>query len=112
MRADIAFYKLAIKEGMDIDPQILVDLEAKLKAFTTRDRTYTGNGRAFTSDGRRFATYETGGLFDAAHRGMANGRKLNAIVRVKYDNDPQKLAAWTVASHLEKAPKAAAAPTP
>lgn len=47
----------------------------------------------------------TGGLIDAAQRGMTNARKLNAIVRIKYQNNPQKLAAWTVASHLDRAPK-------
>ena len=54
----------------------------------------------------------TAGVIDAARRGMANSRKLNAIVRIKYDNQPQKLAAWTVASHLEKAPKKKATPPP
>ena len=47
----------------------------------------------------------TGGLIDAARRGMNNSRKLDAIVRIKYTNNPQKLAAWTVASHLDRAPK-------
>ena len=47
----------------------------------------------------------TGGLKDAAKRGMKNGDKLNNIVRIKYKDDPQQLAAWTVASHLEKPPK-------
>lgn len=49
----------------------------------------------------------TAGLIDAARRGMNNSRKLDAIVRIKYQNNPQKLAAWTVASHLEGAPKRA-----
>lgn len=53
----------------------------------------------------------TGGLLDAAQRGMANSRKMDAIVRIKYAENPQKLAAWTVAAHLERAPKPKA-PTP
>lgn len=32
-------------------------------------------------------------------------RKLNAIVRNKYADNPRKLAAWNIASHLEAAPK-------
>jgi len=47
----------------------------------------------------------TGGLLDAAQRGMANSRKLDAIVRIKYASNAQKLAAWTVAAHLDRAPK-------
>lgn len=56
----------------------------------------------------------TGGLFDAARRGMNLSRKLNSIVRIKYADNPAKLAAWTVASHLERAPqkKPSPAPTP
>lgn len=50
----------------------------------------------------------TAGLMDAARRGTDNSRRLDAIVRIKYNADPQKLAAWTVASHLERAPKSAA----
>lgn len=34
-------------------------------------------------------------------------RRLNAIVRNKFDGNPQKLAAWEIASHLEAAPKRA-----
>jgi len=61
------------------------------------------NAHADTSTEQRAGA--TGGLIDAARRGMANSRKLDAIVRIKYANNPQKLAAWTVASHLERPPK-------
>jgi hypothetical protein len=54
----------------------------------------------------------TGGLDDAAKRGMDVSRKLNSIVRIKYADMPQKLASWTVASHLERAPTAQAATDP
>ena len=33
------------------------------------------------------------------------GRKANNIVLNKYEDDPEKLAAWTIASHLRAAPK-------
>ena len=46
-------------------------------------------------------------------------RQLNVVVRTvdgigrnKYASDPGKLAAWLSASHVEKAPKKKAAPTP
>ena len=71
------------------------------------------NAQADTSVEQRAGA--TGGLTDAARRGMANSRKLDAVVRIKYANNPQKLAAWTVASHLDKAPKSKEtqpAPTP
>lgn len=54
----------------------------------------------------------TGGLIDAAKRGMKNSGKLDSVVRIKYADNPQKLAAWTVASHLERAPKTEKPPTP
>lgn len=54
----------------------------------------------------------TAGLIDAARRGMANSRRADAIVRIKYSNNPNKLAAWTTASHVERAPKAKPTPTP
>lgn len=47
----------------------------------------------------------TGGLTDAAKRGMENSRRLDRVVRNVYKNNPRKLAAWIIASHLEAAPK-------
>lgn len=47
----------------------------------------------------------TGGMVAEFSVGGKFGTKLNGIVENKYDNNPQKLAAWRVASHLEKAPK-------
>ena len=49
----------------------------------------------------------TGGLLDAARRGMDVSRKLDSIVKIKYQSNPQKLAAWRVASHLERDPQTA-----
>lgn len=81
----------------------LADLQALITAF---DEAGTS---ADSGEAERAAA--TGGLTDAARRGMANSRKLNAIVRIKYQNNPQKLAAWTVASHLDRAPKKPKPPT-
>lgn len=48
------------------------------------------------------ATAEIGA---AVRRGMVAVRILNGVVRNRYRNDVGKLAAWTSASHIEKAPK-------
>jgi hypothetical protein len=47
----------------------------------------------------------TGGLSDTIRKGMSISRRLDAIVRIKYQNSAAKLAAWTTASHLERAPE-------
>lgn len=44
--------------------------------------------------------------------GMVMVHILDGIVKNKYSNDPGKLAAWISASHVEKAPKKKAPPTP
>ncbi|HVE56554.1 MAG TPA: hypothetical protein VNB22_06975 [Pyrinomonadaceae bacterium] len=47
----------------------------------------------------------TGGLTAAFQEAGILSRRLNAIVQNKYIDNPQKLAAWSIASHLEAAPK-------
>lgn len=46
----------------------------------------------------------TGALPDAYHTAAKASRKLEGIVKIKYDDDPQKLAQWKIASHLEAPP--------
>ena len=49
---------------------------------------------------------EAVGTLDALFREMmALSAQRSALVKLKYRNNPGKLAAWTVASHLEAAPK-------
>ena len=48
----------------------------------------------------------TGGLMDAFKTAGKLSNKLNAVVLNKYSSNPQKLAAWAVASHLESPPRA------
>lgn len=49
---------------------------------------------------------EAVGALDALFREMMSlSRKRSAIVKLKYRNNAGKLAAWTVASHLDRAPK-------
>lgn len=82
----------------------LDDLQAAIVAVETAAQSADSNV------GQRAAA--TGGLFDAARRGLFLSRKLNSIVRIKYADNPAKLSAWTVASHLERAPtRTAANPT-
>ena len=53
----------------------------------------------------------TSKLTDWIVQGMRAHRILDGIVRIKYANNVGKLAAWTTASHIERAPKPAT-PTP
>ena len=43
---------------------------------------------------------------------MSISRQRDAIVLLKYNTNPGKLAAWAIASHLDKAPKPTPPPTP
>lgn len=47
----------------------------------------------------------TGALDDAFREAGKYSRKLDGIVENKYDDNPQKLAEWKIASHLQSAPK-------
>lgn len=49
---------------------------------------------------------------DTIDRGVEIVRKLKDIMRLKYADDPVALAEWTRASHVEKAPRRSAAPSP
>lgn len=44
----------------------------------------------------------TGGLADNAHQAAIALHVLDTVVRNQYKNDAQKLAEWTIASHVEK----------
>lgn len=47
----------------------------------------------------------TGGMNDAMRKMMDYSRRRDKRVRMKYRKNPAKLAAWAVASHLDRAPK-------
>lgn len=61
------------------------------------------------TDERVAATAEIGA---SSRRSMIALRILDAVMRNKYAGDAGKLAAWLSASHIEKAPKSKAPPTP
>lgn len=46
-----------------------------------------------------------GALKEEFRKGNRLGAKLDGIVKIKYDDDPDKLAAWLIASHLRAADK-------
>ena len=54
----------------------------------------------------------TGGMNASFRTAMALSARRAKRVKMKYRDNPAKLAAWTVASHLDRAPKKAAPPTP
>jgi len=51
-------------------------------------------------------------LDDALARGVESVRKLTSLMKVKYANNPGKLAEWMAASHIERAPRRAKAEAP
>lgn len=91
-----------IEYGLEAD--FLEDLQATMTAVKNRA------SEADSAEGLQ--TGATGGLIDALPRGMDVSRKLDAIVKIKYRNNPSMLAAWTTASHLERAPVRAKEPAP
>jgi hypothetical protein len=84
-----------IEYGLDAD--FLTDLH------DTIDHVRNRSSQADSAQGQQ--TTATGGLTYAIGRGMDVSRKLDAIVKIKYRNNPAKLSAWAVASHLERAPQ-------
>lgn len=51
-------------------------------------------------------------LDDALGRGVEAVRKLTSLMKVKYTNNPGKLAEWTAATHIERAPRRTRTNTP
>jgi hypothetical protein len=51
-------------------------------------------------------------LDDALARGVEIVRKLTSLMKVKYANNPGKLAEWAAATHIERAPRRARPTTP
>ncbi len=51
-------------------------------------------------------------LDDALARGVEIVRKLTSLMKVRYANNPGKLAEWAAATHIERAPRRRRTPTP
>jgi len=54
----------------------------------------------------------TGGMIESFRKAMALSSRRDKRIRMKYRDNAAKLAAWTVASHLNRAPKNAKKPEP
>lgn len=89
-----------IEYGLDAD--FLVELRELITQIETRVAQSDSAG-----DTRAEAT---GGIAHAIQRRLELSRKLDSIVKIKYRRDPAKLAAWAVASHLERDPQPKKAP--
>lgn len=62
--------------------------------------------------GRRLHITATAAIEEAIQRGMKIVRRLDAIVRNVFRDDPAKLAAWEHARHFERTPRRKAATPP
>lgn len=91
-----------IAYGMPTD--FLADLLADIETFEAALGT---TGEAV--DSHVEATAE---IDEAIRRGMIAKRILDGVVKNIYRNNAGKFAAWTSASHIEKAPKKEASPAP
>ncbi len=75
----------------------LEDLQADINAF---EQAVSGKG---ASTGEKISA--TASIGDAVQNGLEALRRLRAVVPNKYRDNPTKLAAWTSASHVERAAK-------
>jgi len=85
----------------EMPSDFLADLQADIAAVET----------AISQQGSGVGSHVAAGaaIDDTISRGNDLVRKLDAIVRNKYANNPAALAEWTSASHTERAPRRAAA---
>ncbi|MBS1795335.1 MAG: hypothetical protein JSS81_15875 [Acidobacteria bacterium] len=79
-----------------LPPEAIDNLLLIRDAFQTASLAYES-----TKTGRAEAV---GGMVDAFRKIMEYSKRRGRSVRLKYRNNPAKLAAWAVASHLERAP--------
>ncbi len=95
-----AFEQQFIDVGLDVDFRAAL-IVAKNDFQTARDE----------ADSAAEEHGEAVGALDALMRElMAHSRQRAAMVKLKYKNNPGKLAAWAIASHLDSAPKSAPKP--
>ena len=87
-----------------LDRNFIADLTAAADAF---ENSMAAPETAVAE--RVAATAEIGA---SIRRAMIAHRIVVAVMKVKYANNPGKLAAWLSASHIEKAPKRTPPPTP
>jgi hypothetical protein len=84
--------------------EFLTDLNADIIAY--EEMITAGNAA------RSAGVAATAAIDEAIEKGMTALRRIEAVVRNKYSNNAEKLAAWTSAAHVERAPRAPKPPTP
>lgn len=87
-----------------LDRNFIADLAAAADAF---ENSMPATSTAVTE--RVAATADIGA---SIRRAMVAHRIVVAVMKIKYANNPGKLAAWLSASHIEKAPRRTPPPTP
>lgn len=90
-----AFEASFIEYGLPAD--FLEDLNADIAAFETAINAQ--------ESGRRGHVTATAAIDEIIERGMKIVRRLDAIVRNRFRDDPARLAAWLSARHVERAPR-------
>ena len=88
----------------ELPADFLDDLNADIAAFET------AMGSQSSGVGQRVAAGAA--IDDLVEQGNAAVRKLDALVKNKYTNNPAVLAQWTSASHTERGPRHSAPQTP
>lgn len=91
--------------GVGLPADFLTQLDAHISDYETAISAKTSGLKAQAG--------ATGGIEDTAHKAAIALHVLNTVVRNTYKNDPQKLAEWVVASHVERhtpVPRAKPAP--
>lgn len=97
-----AFYTAAAPyQGQFEEYDLPADFREDLTALITQiEQTQTA-----ADIGKEQTGGATGGIVATLREAGKQSRKLGAIVKNKYYNNPQKLAGWAIASHLEAAPQ-------
>ena len=83
---------------------LVADLQAQLQAVGTASGTH--------EQSREQGVVSTAQIANLVHEGKKQRNYLDAIFRVVYANNPEKLGAWISASHVEHDPHHASTPAP
>jgi hypothetical protein len=92
-QTDAAAFSAALI-GLGLPADFITHLGADITAFET---AVTAKGAAQSTQGGA-----TGGIADAAHQAAIALHILDTVVKNTYKANPQKLAEWAIASHVEK----------
>jgi len=88
----------------ELPPDFLEDLAADKAAFQS------ASAERMNAVGDHITARQE--LDDALARGVEIVRKLTSLMKVRYANNPGKLAEWAAATHIERAPRRARATPP